>query len=57
MNSHLTAREFGEAVLTPVQAEQLIVEYGRSKQRYLAMPGATSDRANGVGAWHPDVHR
>jgi hypothetical protein len=48
MNSHLTAREFGEVVLTPVQAEQLVVEYGRSKQRYLAMPGATSDRANGV---------
>jgi hypothetical protein len=48
MNSHLTAREFSEAVLTLVQAEQIVVEYGLGKQHHLVLPGATSDRANGA---------
>ena len=40
MNSHLTAREFGEAVVTLQQTEQLLVEQGRGKQRDLALPTA-----------------
>jgi Protein of unknown function (DUF3987) len=48
MNSHLTAREFSEAVITLVQTEQVVVEHGRGKQRNLALPEPVFDRTNGV---------
>jgi len=37
MNSHLSARDFGEAVLTLEQSERLVVERGTGKQRHLSV--------------------
>jgi hypothetical protein len=47
-NSHLTAREFSEAIATLEQSEQLVIEYGRGKQRRLALPEHIHNRTNGV---------
>jgi len=48
MNSHLTAREFNEALLTLVQTEQVVVENGRGKQRHLVLPEQIVNHTNGV---------
>jgi hypothetical protein len=48
MNSHLTARDFSEAVITLAQTEQVVVEHGRGKQRHLALPKPIVDSTNGV---------
>ena len=47
-SSHLTAREFNEAIATLEQSEQLVIEYGRGKQRRLALPEHIHNRTNGV---------
>jgi hypothetical protein len=47
MNSHLTAREFNEAVLTLQQTEQVLIEPGPAKQRGLVL-ATHSTVSNGV---------